>query len=285
MTNVPISFREIDAIENDTFHLSYVFDYLNQIETSISSLPMKQETLIKALQIELTGKTSNPNISVSFQGETQLFTLNGAYITDRFPQFKKDSLLDRAFVIEGYSTKNITKERVLLFLPMKVTTETTNVFYPLEQAIVNKTPIKGLTFDEYIPSSNIETDYYNYFTHTDSEGCIYHMIYFTNSPLQYTSALKIPNNNTPYNFTLKPNLYKSATVSKRHDNMNAQFEDNIYIDCVPVDIKNQQILKYMKYTDKIGGYYNDVLVYIVYIIMLTLIVYGIYYIYIYVSKS
>lgn len=283
MTNVPIKFRAIDAIENETLHLSYVFDYLNQIETEIAVLPIKQETPIKALHIELNGKTSNPNISVSVEGETRLFTLNSAYITDRYPYFI-DAVLDKAFVIEGYSTKNITKERVLIFLPMTVTSETTNVFYPLEQSIVNKTPIKGLTFDDYIPSIDIKNDYYIYYTFTDSEGCIYHMLYFTKTSLQYTSALKIPKNEDAYNSTIKANLYKCATVAKRHDNMNSQFEDNIYIDCVPVDIKNQQILKYMKYTDKIGGYYNDVLLYLVYVIMLTLVVYGIYYIYIYISK-
>jgi hypothetical protein len=66
--------------------------------------------------------------------------------------------------------------------------------------------------------------------------------------------------------------------------MNNQFEDNIYIDCVPVDVINQEQEKYMQMNISHATYFTDMLVILSYMIALTLIVYGIYYFYIYVSK-
>lgn len=285
MTNVPIEFRTFDIVKNDTLHLSYVFDVINAVEPSEGILPIKQDDSIKALHLNLAGKTSNPNISVAIDGETHLFTLNHAYITDRYPHLK-DAIMKHAFVIEGYSLSNITKERVLIFLPMTTTSETNNAFYPLEQAIINKTPVSGLTFNEYIPNTKISTDYYTYYTHTDNDGCLYHIIYFDTSDLKYTSGLtvKIPKNDTGYSATYKVTNYRTATLAKKHDNMNEQYEDNIYIDCVPVELENQTVVKYMKASEQLGTYYSDMLMYIVYIIIITLVVYVIYSINNYASK-
>jgi hypothetical protein len=284
MANLPIEFNTIDVVKNNTLHLSYVFDVIDNVEANEENLPIKQDFQIKGIHVNLSGKTSNPNISVSIDGTTHLFTLNNAYITDKYPHLKED-VLDCAFVIEGYSIVNIKKERVLIFLPMKKTTLTTNVFYPLEQAIVNKGPIKGLTFNDYIPHSTLEKDSYTYYSHTDNDGFFYHVLYFKTSPLEYTLALTIPKNDEGYKSEYKIVQYKSASLAKQHDNISSQFEDNIYIDCVPVELENQKITKFMNFTKDAGSIYVDILLYIVYIVILTIIVYGIYYIYIYSSKS
>jgi hypothetical protein len=275
MANVPIEFRTFDIVRNDTLHLSYVFDVITKVISSVDTLPVKQETSIKAMKLELEGKTSNPNISVAIDGSTYLFSLISAYITDTYPHIK-GAITDIAFVIEGYSIENVTKERVLIFLPMTKTTDTKNVFYPLEQAIINKTSMKGISFNDFIANSNMETDYFNYYNHTDNDGVYYHLVYFNTSPLQYTVALQIPKNEGIYYSTYKGNSYKTATLAKRHDNMTTQYEDNIYIDCVPVELENQTIIKYMKSSEAIGEYYSEMLMYIVYIVILTLVVYGIY---------
>jgi hypothetical protein len=275
MANVPIEFRTFDIVRNDTLHLSYVFDVITKAISSIDTLPLKQETNIKVMKLELEGKTSNPNISVAIDGVTYLFSLNTAYITDTYPH-TKGAITDIAFVIEGYSIENVTKERVLIFLPMKKTNDTNNVFYPLEQAILNKTSMKGLSFDDFIPNSDMEKDYFNYYNHTDNHGCFYHLVYFNTSPLQYTAALQVPKNEGTYTSNYQGNSYKTATLAKRHDNMNSQYEDNIYIDCVPVELENQTIIKYMKSSEALGEYYSEMMMYIVYIIILTLVVYAIY---------
>lgn len=275
MTNVPVEFKPFDIVKNDTLHFSYVFDVVNSVEASTGALPIKQDVTINAIQLNLSGKTSNPNISVAIDGETRLFTLNNAYITDIYPHLK-DAVTDIAFVIEGYSIENISKERTLIFLPMTKTTETTNVFYPLEQSIVNKSPIKGLTFDDYIPNTKLDTDYYSYYAHTDNDGCLYHILYFDKSLLQYTNSLKVPKNEKGYIATYKVTNYRTTTLAKRHDNMSKQYEDNIYIDCVPVELENQKAVKYMKASEQLGSYYSDILMYLVYIVILTLVVYGIY---------
>jgi hypothetical protein len=275
MANVPIEFRTFDIVRNDTLHLSYVFDVITKAISSVDTLPLKQETNIKAMKLELEGRTSNPNISVAIDGVTYLFSLNAAYITDTYPHIK-DDITDIAFVIEGYSIENVTKERVLIFLPMRKTTDTNNVFYPLEQAILNKTSMKGISFDDFISNSDMNTDYFSYYNHTDNHGCFYHMVYFNKSTLQYTSALKVPKNEGIYTSNYTGTSYKTTTLAKRHDNMNSQYEDNIYIDCVPVELENQTIIKYMKSSEALGEYYSEMMLYIVYIIILTLVVYAIY---------
>ena len=282
--NVPIQFKTIDIVRNDNLYLSYSFDVLNSIETSEGDLPLKQQTMIKALHIGLGGKTSNPNISIGLDGETNLFTLEKAYLTDTYPHLK-DTKLDMALVIEGYSIQNVTKERVLIFLPMTKTTETNTLFYPFEQAIVNKSPIKGFTFDEYIPESNMDTDYYTYYPHTDSDGVLFHILYFAKSRLQYTTALKNPFNDKNYNASLKIANFRSASLPKRHDNMTTNYEDNIYIDCVPVGLENEKVLKYMQVSDHFGSYYADMLTYLVYIVILSLVVYAIYWFHLYNSRT
>lgn len=275
MSNIPIEFEPAEIVRNDTFHLSYVFDVIHSIETSLGTLPIQQEYMINALQINLSGKTSNPNISLSLDGVTKLFTLNTAYITDTYPHIK-DSKKEASFVIEGYSIQNLTKERILLFLPMTKTTKTNNVFYPLEQSIINKTPIKGLTFDDYIKKDDIITDFYTYYNYKDNDGTLYHIIYFNNSTIKYTTSLKIPKNDAPYNSKNKIANYKTTSLPKRHDKMDSKYEDNIYIDCVPVEIENQKVAKYMKVSEKIGSYYAEFFIYIVYVVILVLVVYGIY---------
>jgi len=283
MANIPLEFTTANIIINNTLHLAYGFDVLSKVETVHAELPVKQATPIKALQLNLTGKTSNPSISVSMEGKTNLFTLNTAYITDRYPHVK-ETAMNIAFVIEGYSIVNVKKEKVLIFLPMTITTETSNLFYPLEQTIVNNTPITGFTFNDYIPKSSIETDAYLYYNHTDDDGCFYHILYFQSSPLKYTSALKIPVNRDEYKSDYKVNSYKSAMLSKQHDNMNTQFEDNIYIDCVPVELENQKAVKFLDFSKDAGSMYVEMLTYLVYVVMLTILVYGIYYVHIYSSQ-
>ena len=168
---------------------------------------------------------------------------------------------------------------------MKKTNQTNTLFYPFEQAIVNKSPIKGFTLDEYIPDTKLDTDYYTYYLHTDKDGILFHILYFDKSRLEYTSALKIPENDNSYTSTIKIANFRSASLPKRHDNMTTNYEDNIYIDCVPVELENQKVQKYMQVSDQFSSYYSDMLTYLVYIIILSLIVYAIYWFHMYTSKT
>jgi hypothetical protein len=285
-SNLPIEFKTSEIVKNSSLHLSYSFDILNAIDTNKTDLPMSQLTNIEALQINLTGKTSNPNISISIDSKTRLFTLNSAYITDTYPH-KVGYIKDKAFVIEGYSIENINKEQVLIYLPMTLKTDNKNLFYPLEDAILNNTPIKTLTFDDYIPNNKIDTDFYTYYAHTDSIGTLFHIIYFNSSNLGYTSALnaKIPTNKDGYISSKKVTNYISDSLAKRHDNMTNQFEDNIYIDCVPVDLVNKSEEKYLKMDDEYGKILQEVIMYLVYIIIMSAVVYGFYYLNVYFSPK
>lgn len=276
MSNLPIEFKTSDIVTNSTLHLSYAFDVLNAVEKTEEEFPVKQDTPINVLQLSLTGKTSNPSFSIAINGTTKLFSLNSAYVTDTYPHMK-DYVKKKAFVIEGYSLENINKERALIYLPMTLSTDTKNVFYPLEDAILNNTPLKSLTFDNYIPDGPILTDYFTYYTHTDKNGCLYHVIYYDTSSLGYTSALVVPENNGTYRSEYKVINYRADTVAKRHDNMTNQFEDNIYIDCVPVDLYNKSQEKYLKIDDEYGKIIQEILMYVAFIIIMSLVIYGVYY--------
>jgi len=285
MSNLPISFGKTDIIRNPSLHLSYTFDKILSVESVVSQLPLNQNYIIKALQINLEGRTSNPNISISKDSNTTLFTLNTCYLTDIYPH-SDEATTDKAFVIEGYSIEHVNKERILIFLPMTNRTNTENIFLPVERAIINKSRLEyGLDLNEFIPSKTIDTDYFTYYKHSDNDGIIYHIVYFDSSELGYTAALtSIPQNTEEYSSPAQALNHKSTTVPKQHSNMTNQFEDNIYIDCVPVDLLEQEAKKYLKVDKKYVNQFKDLMMYISYFILLTLIVYGIYYIYIYTTN-
>jgi hypothetical protein len=66
--------------------------------------------------------------------------------------------------------------------------------------------------------------------------------------------------------------------------MTNQFEDNIYIDCVPVDVVNKKEETYMQVDKMSANYFTDMIVIFTYMIAISLLVYGIYYFYIYMGK-
>jgi len=284
MQNLPIEFSDTDVVVNPSCHFSFNFDLISSIELgTLKQLDIQQTNPIKALQISLAGRTSNPNMSISIDSVTRLFTLNSVYITDTYPR-KANAAKELCFVIEGYSIENVNKEKILVFLPMKPTNTTNNLFYPLETAINNQTQNQEINLNHYIPTTNIATDYYSYYRHTDDVGCLFHVVFFANSSLGYTSAFTVVA--TPAGYASEENMviHKSSTLALHHNNMNNQFEDNIYIDCVPVDVVNQTEEKYMQINQMNATYFTDMLMVLSYMIALSLLVYGIYYFYIYMSS-
>jgi hypothetical protein len=285
MSNLPVEFRTTDIVQNASLHFSYTFDNITSVEASNGTMPFHQDYLIDALKINLAGRTSNPNMSVSIDSNTRLFTLNTCYITDIYPHMK-DELTKLSFVIEGFSNENVDRERVLIYLPMTQATDTANLFYPLEKAILeNKKIEKGLDLNTFIPSTSLDTDSFTYFKYTDYDEYIYHVIYYKQSALKHTAALVVPKNTAPYTSTDQLLNYKTTTLAKHHDSMTNHFEDNIYIDCVPVDYANRKQEKYLKIDKKYAKNFKNFMVYLSYIIILTLVVYGIYYFYIYMTAT
>jgi len=285
MTTFPISFQDVDVRTNPTLHLAFDFDLITSIVLNEgTAMNIQQNPIIQAIEISLAGMTSNPNISISMDSVTRLFTLNTLYITDRYPYVGTASNA-KCFVIEGYSIQNNNKEKVLIFLPMKPTTDPKNLFYPLENAIVNQTNNIQINLNLFIPKVDINEDYYNYYKHTDDDGCLFHVIFFANSYLGYSGVLTVPTN-PPYVISdgaTNPIVSQTTTLALQHPKMTNQFEDNIYIDCVPVDLVNQQEETYLKSNFNGSIYFNHMLVIFTYMIALGLIVYSIYYFYIYMS--
>jgi len=281
--NIPIEIDSVRVITNSTLHLSYNFDMISSIEVNQEgTLDISQKTPIKAIEISLGGRTSNPNISISMDAVTRLFNLNSAYITDTYPHIK-DEPITKCFIIEGYSIENVTKEKVLVCLPMSLVTNTTNVFHPLESAIINRENNIQLNLNKFIPKNDIKTDYYSYYKTTDDLGNLIHVVFFSQSELGYTSAFTTPVNLPGYTTNKSVVVNKTTTLAMQHNNMNTQFEDNIYIDCVPVDVVNQEEKNYMQIDKTNATYLTDFLTLLCSMFALAIVVYGIYYFYIYMT--
>jgi hypothetical protein len=280
---LPIAFIDTDVVTNPTLHLSFDFDLITSIVLNEgTALNIQQSTPIQAMEISLAGRTSNPNISVAIDAVTRLFTLNSLYLTDTFP-YIGTAPNKKCFVIEGYSLQNNNNEKVLIFLPMNPTTDPNNVFYPLENAIANETNNIQVNLNLFIPNVNINTDYYSYYNYTDKTGCLFHIVFFNNSYLGYSGVLNIPVN-AGYTSPQGATASTSTLLALHHPKMTDQFQDNIYIDCVPVDLLNQQEDTYMQSNTDRSGYFKHMIVLFTYMIALALIVYSIYYFYIYMSK-
>jgi hypothetical protein len=288
MANLPIEFEIVSVVATPTLHLSFDFDIVSSIDfDNESGLSIVQRNPIQAFEISLAGRISNPgkpNISVAMNAGTKLFYLNSTYLTDIYPHIKDDPP-KKCFVIEGYSIESADKEKVFIFLPMNLITTTKNVFSPLENAILDLNKNTQLNLNEFIPKNNLETDYYCYYKNIDDSGRIQHIIFFKNSYLGHTSALTIPSNPTGYSSTKDGTIiYKTTTLAMQHNSMTNKFEDNIYIDCVPVDLVNQQENNYMQVNRNNANYVTDMLVVLCYLIALGFVIYGIYYFYILTSS-
>jgi hypothetical protein len=166
---------------------------------------------------------------------------------------------------------------------MNPTTNPKNLFYPLENAIVNENNNIQINLNLFIPKIDIETDYYNYYTHSDEAGCLFHVVFFANSYLGYSDVLTFPTNQE-YTSPQGTTVYKSNMLALQHPKMTDSFEDNIYIDCVPVDIVNREEEKYMQTSMTNSAYFHHMMVLFTYLIALILIFYGIYYFYIFMTK-
>lgn len=280
---LPIAFIDTDVVKNPTLHLTFDFDLITSIVLNEgTALNIQQSTPIQAMEISLAGRTSNPNISIAMDAVTRLFTLNSLYLTDTFPYIGPETN-KKCFVIEGYSLQNNNNEKVLIFLPMNPTTNPKNVFYPLENAIANETNNIQVNLNLFIPNVSIDTDYYSYYNYTDKTGCLFHIVFFNNSYLGYSGVLNIPVN-PDYTSPQGATASQSTLLALHHPKMTDQFQDNIYIDCVPVDLLNQQEDTYMQSNTDRSGYFKHMIVLFTYMIALALIVYSIYYFYIYMSK-
>jgi hypothetical protein len=219
-----------------------------------------------------------PALSISSKGVTHLFTLNSLYLCRWYPHktLPSDQI---SLVIEGTHQKN-PSEKLLLYIPVSKSA-TAKVPFQLIETTITTTPMTGTMLDlnPFIPKKRFS--YYTYENVTK-----YHVAFFEESDLKYSATLSIPD--FAVVGTAKPaypetpkieTLYLSKDTPVYRKALSDTFQDNIYIDCVPVDLLEKP-KNYTKIEVGAGGYrankFIDMLVVMAYMILLILLVVGFY---------
>jgi hypothetical protein len=224
--SAPIRFEEKNRITDPSLHMAYHFEDVRLNSTAVATSTAAGGLVgnIPSLQLVLEGRTALPALSISLKQVTSLFALYGLHLTAWFPS--KVDTNEKALVLEGYHTSNENTERILLFIPLSRGSGA-NPFTPLEQEIENKTKTP-LDLNGLIPKSS-----FSYYKYTEN-NVLYHMVFFDGSDLKYLTLKDIPE--TTYKTDKKvDNLYQSTDFPVHRTKISGSFEDNIYIDCVPVE--------------------------------------------------
>jgi hypothetical protein len=186
-------------------------------------------------------------------------------------------------VIEGTHQKN-PSEKLLLYIPVSKSA-TAKVPFQLIETTITTTPMTGTMLDlnPFIPKKRFS--YYTYENVTT-----YHVAFFEESDLKYSASLSIPDfevvgtakpayPKTPHIETLS--LSKDTPVYRKA--LSDTFQDNIYIDCVPVDLlekpKNYSSLESASLLGSAGYKGNkflEMLVVMAYMLLIIFIVFGLY---------
>ncbi len=317
MSALPFRFGSNSWSYLEKTSLSYSFDNITGITIDENSaLPFSQVNKIPAIGIELEGRTANPNIALSLNGVTNLYNIQQLYICSH-RQVIEDNVQNTklySLVIEGYSTADVQKQKVFIFIPIDSTgssISSTNsfdgfntIFTYLNNNSGNVTSNSNgtktiselkLDINALIPDEN----YYIY-SKTDDNTVSFTVIFFDNSNLTSSANTKAylttafsnndaeiiydgldgtgtPGSGTAFEVAVRSFLlYKSKVKPTKKASISTSFEDNIYIDCQPVDIPNKKTSYYFQ---KLGGYGQFMqigFVYLFSIMFISILVYSIY---------
>jgi hypothetical protein len=308
MSALPLIFGENSWSYLDRTSFSYSLDKVTGMKfTTNTNLPFNQVNKIPAIGIELEGRSANPNLSLSLNGVTNLYNIQQIYISNHTPIVSDTARKSERYslVIEGYSQSDIQKKKMLIFIPINTTGTAVNnsfdsfniLFNYLENSAVNVTvnsdntkSISSLDFDMngLIPNKS----FYVY-NKKDTSDVNYTVIFFDTSDLFISTTTSsyfnksFTNNNaqkiykelTDTGFEKAMDtflLYKSTVIPSKKSTISTYAEDNIYIDCQPVDIPNEDKTYYFQKVDGYGQFIQVGFVYLFSIIFLSILVYGIY---------
>ena len=308
MTNCPLKFADNTETPIPTLSFNYSFDIIDAITTMDTNnelntgISINQKNKIPAIILNFGGRSANPNMAIAINGKTTLFNLYNAYITKKFPVLKTENAY--SFVIEGFSSQNITGEKILVFIPINpVGTSSKNEFSSMVNALKSESNTLNpssrainIDLNRFIPEDNFY--YYNY---KDSNKTVYNIIAFDKSKLFYdtnfANILETLLKDKTLNYTNQVGsgdtatnttpIYISTSKPSNQEAIGPTFEDNIYIDCQPTEnLGNKE--NYMQATVKeaVGliKYLEISFPYLIFIVCLTLLVIAIFSISYYLGK-
>jgi hypothetical protein len=310
----PFKFSSGSDAPTDSFLFNYAFNEINGIIINeASTLPINQNAKIPAFSIELDGKRAYPNVSIKLNGYTKLYTLYNLYITNKCPiTTNNDSPNIYSLVIECFSIDDIQKNKLLIFIPIKLKSETTlytqnkfeifnSVFSELSSQNYTKitknsdntyTSEQKYAINDYIPSLERGSKMY-YYEYIDELNVQYDVLFFnsTDSNLFFDQSImnyfniKFNNNeeNTKYRLE-NPNetAESSYTLLSTESNplistsIEITSSNNIYIDCQPTDLPQENKSFYIKKFDEYSEVVQIGFTYIFLIIFLSVLIFFIY---------
>ncbi len=286
--SLPLRFYGERRVKDNSLRLSYRFeDTMIGAKDTIQGKELDTRMLhgdIPSTRYALSTPTAQVALSLSFKDKTSLFTFSSIHLTKWFPSRLGVSPPPMAVVLEGVHNMNANNEKILVFIPMtKLAAGTPNssLFASLENELKESTQ-SPVDINALIPSLPI-----SYYKHTD-KSVNYHIVFFDQSSLKYT-VVEAPDfystTSTPPPYpsisTEIPILYLSVDLPVQRNTLSESFQDNIYIDCVPVDLMEKPKDYLQLNVNSSNMAYNprsfiDLLLVFAYILLLIAMVYGLY---------
>jgi hypothetical protein len=264
MSDFPVVFTPADTtiVTEDTTNLSFFFEPINGFKFLQKEIPFLSN--VNGIQLFLQGNFNEQSFAFTRNRRTQTYTLETLYLCPFCPTFSTTELINptrNSFIIKGSVTENNVKQTILLYIPFEVQTIETcivqfNLFEKMNKVMVNalnndKNLVTGTTIDlnKMVPKTP-----YNYYELIDDKKNI--IIFFDSSSLILDSALvalispKMEYNKKTTNKTFT--IYGSTTPPDMKP-ITIGMEENIYIDCMPVELVNEDKKTFLKQMPTLKG--------------------------------
>ena len=313
MSSLPLRFGENSFSFLDRTSFSYSFDKITAMTFNENTeLPFNQNKKIPAIGIELQGRSANPNMSISLNGVTTLYNIQQLFISSHHPIVRDNAQTSKYYslVIQGYSNQSVQTDKIFIFIPIDpygITETKPNLLDTLNMYILkldndnndivtdNTDGTKQITMDtnEEVNINNLIPDERFYlYQKIDNNSTKYTVLFFDTSKLFTTNITKayldrvfrtnsaeIIYDSESTSFEDADNnflLYKATVLPRKQASISTSFEDNIYIDCQPIDLKNEETQYYFQKIDGYGDYIQMGFVYLFTIVFISILVYFIY---------
>ena len=262
MSDFPVVFTPADtSTKREDTNLSYLFPSLNGFVISFNLLPFLPE--VRCIQLSVKGNLNEQAIAFTLNRRTQTYLLDTLYLAPLCPTYSNGPLSTptrQSLVIKGSSAED-TKQFIYIYIPFETQTVEScivqvNQFEKMNRVMVSSLnigvgDINGINIDLNKMIPNTPFKYYEIID--DKKSTI---VFFDTSSLvldtffQDIIPTKMEYNQKTTNKTFT--LYDSVKGPENR-RITQGMEDSIYIDCMPVDLVNEDKKTYLKDIPELKG--------------------------------
>lgn len=263
MSDFPVVFKPADTtiVTEDTTNLSIFFEPVNGFSFSEQRMPFLPDA--KGIQLFIPGKFIEPSFAFTRNRRTQTYMFETLYLCPFCPTLATETLTKptrNSLIIKGSITENNVQQSIFLYIPFEVQTLQTgtqiNLFDEVNKSMMaartnENNKVTGTTIDlnNMVP----KTPYHYYELVNDKKNVV---IFFETSSLLLDPSLvalispKMEYNAKTTNKTFT--IYNSVNPPEMK-RITLGMEDSIYIDCMPVDLVNEEKKTYLKQMPTLKG--------------------------------